>query len=212
MLSKKGLIKKKTQSVVAPNSELDLTASAQDLALNEMSDEMLMQAYAENDKLAFDKLYERFRLPLYRYMHRQISVQEAVLNELYQDVWLKLINNRKQYQVKASFKTYLYQIAINTIRDYFRRESVRKIMSNIEDDTEIEGNVLLPDEDLAQKQVMEKFRQILNELPQEQKDVFLLREEAGLTSVQIAEVMKTSVDTVKSRMRYAVSRLKEAVK
>jgi len=48
-------------------------------------------------------------------------------------------------------------------------------------------------------------------LPQEQKDVFLLREEAGLTSVQIAEVMQTSVDTVKSRMRYAVSRLKAAI-
>ena len=211
MFSKKGLVKRKTQPVVAPDSKLDLTASAQDLALNEMSDEMLMQAYAENDKLAFDKLYERFRLPLYRYMHRQISVQEEVLNELYQDVWLKLINNRKQYQVKASFKTYLYQIAVNTIRDYFRRESVRKIMSNIEDDTEIEGSGLSPDEDLAQKQLMRQFKKIMNELPQEQKDVFLLREEAGLTSVQIAEVMQTSVDTVKSRMRYAVSRLKAAI-
>ena len=211
MFSKKGLVKKKTQPVVAPDSKLDLTASAQDLALNDMSDEMLMQAYAENDKLAFDKLYERFRLPLYRYMHRQISVQEEVLNELYQDVWLKLINNRKQYQVKASFKTYLYQIAVNTIRDYFRRESVRKIMSNIEDDTALEGSGLSPDEDLAQKQLMRQFKKILNELPQEQKDVFLLREEAGLTSVQIAEVMQTSVDTVKSRMRYAVSRLKAAI-
>jgi len=212
MFSKKGLIKKGTQPVVAPDSELDLTASAQDLALNEMSDEMLMQAYSENDKLAFDKLYERFRLPLYRYMHRQISVQEEVLNELYQDVWLKLVNNRKKYQVKASFKTYLYQIAINTIRDYFRRESVRKIMSNIDDDAEIKGGDLLPEEDLAQKQLMDKFRLILDELPQEQKDVFLLREEAGLTSVQIAKVMQTSVDTVKSRMRYAVSRLKEVLK
>jgi len=211
MFSKKGLVKRKTQPVVAPDSKLDLTASAQDLALNEMSDEMLMQAYAENDKLAFDKLYERFRLPLYRYMHRQISVQEEVLNELYQDVWLKLINNRKQYQVKASFKTYLYQVAVNTIRDYFRRESVRKIMSNIEDDTALEGSGLSPDEDLAQKQLMRQFKKILNELPQEQKDVFLLREEAGLTSVQIAEVMQTSVDTVKSRMRYAVSRLKAAI-
>lgn len=212
MFNKKGLIKKRIRPVVTADSDLDLTASAQDLALNEMSDEMLMQAYSENDKLAFDKLYERFRLPLYRYMHRQISVQEEVLNELYQDVWLKLVNNRKQYQVKASFKTYLYQIAINTIRDYFRRESVRKIMSNIEDDAEVEGGGLLPEEDLAQKQLMDKFRLILDELPQEQKDVFLLREEAGLTSVQIAEVMQTSVDTVKSRMRYAVSRLKEALK
>jgi len=212
MLSKMGLIRKKTQSVVAPDTELDLSASAQDMALNEMSDEMLMLAYVANDKLAFDKLYERFRLPLFRYMRSQIRVQEEILNELYQDVWLKLINNRKKYQVKASFKTFLYQIAINTIRDYFRRESVRKIMSTIEDDAEVESGDLLPDEDLSQKQVMEKFRKILNDLPKEQRDVFLLREEAGLTSVQIADVMQTSVDTVKSRMRYAVTRLKEAVK
>ena len=189
----------------------ELPASAQEQSFEDSADETLMLAYINNDQLAFNILYERYRQSLYRYMLRQLSVSDAILNELYQDVWLKLINSRQQYKVKASFKTYLYQIANNTIKDYFRRESVRKIMSNLEHEEEIvdEGNA--PDEKLAKQQLIMKFKLALAELPQQQRDVFLLREEAGLTSAQIAEMMQLSVDTVKSRMRYAVARLKEII-
>ena len=191
--------------------DADLPVSAQNQSLEDSTDEALMLAYVNNDQLAFNKLYERYRQSLYRYMLRQISVSDSVLNELYQDVWLKLINSRQQYKVKASFKTYLYQIANNTIKDYFRRESVRKIMSNLEHEEEIVDNGIAPDEKLAKQQLVVKFKQVLAELPQQQRDVFLLREEAGLTSAQIAEMMQVSVDTVKSRMRYAVARLKEII-
>lgn len=212
MFSKSGLIRKTTAKVKAADGDMDLSASAQERALDEMSDELLMQAYANDDSLAFDTLYARYRVPLYRYMQRQISVSEDVLNELYQDVWLKLVNTRKQYQVKASFKTFLYQVAINTIRDYFRRESVRKIITPLEDDNEVRDNQTEPDQQAEQDQLMQKFQDILSALPAEQREVFLLREEAGLTSVQIAEMLQISVDTVKSRMRYAVSRLKVILK
>lgn len=201
----------KPRAVAELDTEINLQASAQELSLDEISDEVLMLAYAKNDTLSFDKLYERYRMALYRYMRRQLSASDAVLDELYQDVWLKLINSRQQYQVKASFKTFLYQIANNTLKDYFRRESVRKIMTNIEDDNLIVDKASQPDEMLAKNELINKFKQTLNSLPQKQRDVFLLREEAGLTSLQIAEVMQVSVDTVKSRMRYAVTRLKEII-
>jgi len=84
-------------------------------------------------------------------------------------------------------------------------------MSNIEDDSAIIDDALQPDEMMAKDHLKMKFKQAINELPQKQRDVFLLREEAGLTSLQIAEVMQVSVDTVKSRMRYAVARLKEII-
>jgi len=212
MFSKTGLISKTTVRVKSDDGDMDLSASAQERALAEMSDELLMQAYAKDDGLAFDILYSRYRIPLYRYMQRQISVNEDVLNELYQDVWLKLVKTRKQYQVKASFKTFLYQVAINTIRDYFRRESVRKIVTPLEDDNEVRDNQAEPDQQAEQDQLMQKFQHILSALPAEQREVFLLREETGLTSVQIAEMLEVSVDTVKSRMRYAVSRLKVVLK
>jgi len=212
MFSKSGLIKNNTGQVKAADAEMDLSASAQDLALDEMSDELLMKAYAADDKLAFDKLYDRYRLPLYRYMQRQVSINEEVLNELYQDVWLKLINRRQQYQVKASFKTFLYQIAVNTIRDFFRRESVRKIVTELENQDEVRDDQPAPDKQAELEQLMQQFQRELLALPAEQREVFLLREEAGLTSVQIAEMMQLSVDTVKSRMRYAVSRLKMVLK
>lgn len=202
---------KKPRTVAELDTDINLQSSAQELSLDEISDEDLMQAYAKNDLLSFNKLYERYRLALYRYMRRQLFASDAILDELYQDVWLKLINSRNQYQVKASFKTFLYQIANNTLKDYFRRESVRTIMSNIEDDSAIIDEALQPDEMMAKNHLKMKFKQAINELPQKQRDVFLLREEAGLTSVQIAEVMQVSVDTVKSRMRYAVARLKEII-
>lgn len=201
----------KPRAVAELDTAINLQASAQELSLDEISDEALMLAYANNDSLSFNKLYERYRMALYRYMRRQLSASDAVLDELYQDVWLKLINSRQQYQVKASFKTFLYQIANNTLKDYFRRESVRKIMTNIEDDNLIIDEASQPDEMFAKNELINKFKQALNGLPQKQRDVFLLREEAGLTSLQIAEVMQVSVDTVKSRMRYAVTRLKEII-
>ena len=212
MFSKSGLISKHTAKVKAGDGDMDLSSSAQERALDEMSDESLMQAYANDDSLAFDTLYARYRIPLYRYMQRQISVSEDILNELYQDVWLKLVKTRKQYQVKASFKTFLYQVAINTIRDYFRRESIRKIVTPLDDDNEVQDNQAEPDQQAEQDQLMKKFKIVLSSLPSEQKEVFLLREEAGLTSEQIAEMLEVSVDTVKSRMRYAVARLKTVLK
>ncbi|MDH5423427.1 MAG: sigma-70 family RNA polymerase sigma factor [Gammaproteobacteria bacterium] len=201
----------KARSVAELETDIDLLSSAQDASLDESCDEALMQAYANDDQLAFNKLYERYRIALYRYMRRQLSAPEAVLDELYQDVWLKLINSRKQYQIKASFKTFLYQIANNTLKDYYRRQSVRKIMTNIEYDADIVDDSLLPEELLENSELIQRFKQGLNDLPQQQRDVFLLREEAGLTSAQIAEVMQVSTDTIKSRMRYAVNRLKEII-
>jgi RNA polymerase sigma-70 factor, ECF subfamily len=202
---------KKLRSITELETDINLQSSAQELSLDEVSDEVLMLAYVKDDQLSFNKLYERYRVVLYRYMRRQLYASNEVLDELYQDVWLKLINGRQQYQVKASFKTFLYQIANNTIKDYFRRESVRKIMSNIEDDSAVLDDALQPDEMVEKHSLIIKFKQALNELPQKQRDVYLLREETGLTSVQIAEVLQVSVDTVKSRMRYAVARLKEII-
>ena len=84
-------------------------------------------------------------------------------------------------------------------------------MSNIEEGAEFEDKGFQPDEVVSQKQLMKRFNLALSSLPNEQRDVFLLREEAGLTSAQIADVLQVSIDTVKSRMRYAVSRLKEII-
>lgn len=211
MYNKPGLIRKNTTQITDSETDMDLAASAQEKALAQMSDELLMQAYAGNDRLAFDELYGRYRVPLYRYMHRLLSAGDEIITELYQDVWLKLINTRQQYRVAASFKTFLYQIAINTVRDYLRRESVRQIMSTIEDESLVKDQSHQPDEKVLQDELMDRFKQELKSLPAEQREVFLLREEAGLTSVQIAEMMQISVDTVKSRMRYAVSRLKSVL-
>lgn len=183
-------------------------ADAQDTA---QSDESLMQAYQGGNVQAFDLLYERYRLNLYRFMNRQLVADPDTLNELFQDVWLKLISSRDRYVVSASFKTYLFQIAHNTIRDYFRRQLVRKIIVPADENEEFEATSLLPAEDMQYQQTLQKFRHALNELPAEQREVFLLKEEAELSTAQIADITHVSTETVKSRMRYALKRLRQTL-
>jgi len=88
------------------------------------SDEDLMLRYATGDVAAFEALYVRHKGPVYRYM-LNLCRNEAVAEELYQEVWMKLIKAREKYQVKAKFTTYLYKLAHNQFIDHYRKQNVR---------------------------------------------------------------------------------------
>ena len=92
----------------------------------EESDEALMLHYRDGDVRAFEALYERHKGPLFRYFLRQ-SVQHAVAEELFQEVWTNLIKSRHRYQVRAKFTTLLYRIAQNRLIDYRRSPSANPL-------------------------------------------------------------------------------------
>ena len=83
-----------------------------------------MLDYRDGDVTAFDELYRRYRGSLYRYFLRQ-CYQASVAEELYQDVWMKLIKARENYQVKAKFSTWLFHLAHNHLIDFYRKQSGR---------------------------------------------------------------------------------------
>ena len=176
----------------------------------EISDEQLMLRYREGDMSAFDAVYDRYRGSMYRYLSRQLPAQQETVNELFQDIWLKLIKSRENYRVVSSFKTYLYHIAQNTLVDFYRRAQVRQIMSADNDIEAVDSQASIDDK-LHTDQQIQQLLAALQQLPHDQRDVFLLKEESNLSTVQIAEVMQVSVETVKSRLRYAVNKLRQAI-
>lgn len=171
------------------------------------SDEKLMLAYQNGQADAFDVLYGRHRASLYRYLIRLSGHQDESLNELFQDIWLKLINARDRYQPSAKFTTYLYRIAQNHLVDVWRsRKIVHEPLCDVASDT-----AEVPEQRWQQQQQQLQLKQLIIALPEQQRTAFLLQQEAGLSLEQIAEVTGVNRETVKSRLRYAMQRLREAV-
>ena len=166
-----------------------------------------MMNYGAGDAEAFDILYQRHKAPLYRFVLRQSS-QEAV-DELFQDIWLKVINARHDYQVKASFKTWLYHLARNRVIDLYRRNSIRPVDNNLDElETAVNTSIAPPEKHLQAQSQHEALLDAIAELPPDQKEAFLLREEAGLSVEQIAQTCGTNFETAKSRLRYAMDKLR----
>lgn len=167
-----------------------------------------MLSYGAGNADAFDTLYQRHKTPLYRFVLRQCG-QENV-DALFQDIWLKVINARNDYQVKAKFKTWLYHLARNRIIDHYRRNSIRPI-DNHEDElnTVADTTIAQPEKQLQKQNQHEALLDAIAKLPREQREAFLLREEAGLSVEQIAETCGINFETAKSRLRYAINKLRQ---
>lgn len=173
-----------------------------------------MLAYQNGDNSAFDQLYARHKAPLYRYFLRQ-AVNQATAEELYQDVWMSLIKARARYQVTAKFTTYLYHLAHNKLIDHYRKNKNynKAHMADADDDID---NIRASESDspvyqLEEGKLLEKLKEILEALPDEQREAFLLKEEGGLSVEEIAKICKIKIETAKSRVRYAVNRIKKGL-
>lgn len=182
-----------------------MSRSSSENKLDDLDDETLMVNYRDGTAAAFDVLYARHKGGLYRYVLRHLNNQPDIANELFQDVWMKLVNARLNYQPKAKFTTYLYHMAHNRLIDYWRSEKHQKNQVEFEDTLESESAD--PQHELHNKQMQKQIKQAIAQLPEEQRSALLLKEEASLSLAEIAEVTGVNRETVKSRLRYAVKRL-----
>ena len=175
------------------------------------SNEELMLAYRAGDARAFELLYARHKGPLYRYMLRSTG-PAAVVEELFQDVWMSVIRARQRYEVHAKFTTWLYRLAHNRLVDHYRRGRLGAAMA---DEDAIEGAAdepfREPDNELDRRRLRGEIIEQLALLPHVQREVFLLRHETGLSLNDIAEVTGVDIETAKSRLRYALAKLRRAL-
>lgn len=169
-----------------------------------------MMRYSTGDAEAFDRLYQRHKDPLYRFVLRQSD--QGSVDELFQDIWLKVINARKNYQVTARFKTWLYHLARNRLIDQYRRNHIRPVDNHSDKlDNIVDTVVAQPEKRLQTQTRYDDLLDAITRLPAEQKEVFLLREEAGLSIEQIAETCGINFETAKSRLRYAIKKLRDSL-
>ncbi len=175
-------------------------------AMPEMTDEQLMQQYARGDARAFDELYARHRETLYRYFKRQVR-DAATANDLYQGTWEKIIRARRKYRPSAVFAVWMYRIAHNHLIDHYRRS---RPGDSVQIDT-LPDQRTEPAQAVIDGQMNEDLRAGIISLPEEQRDTLLLKLETGLKMEDIARITGVSRETVKSRLRYAVDKLKRSL-
>jgi RNA polymerase sigma-70 factor (ECF subfamily) len=182
-------------------------------------DEDLMLAYAAGDAAAFDALYARHRGGLYRFLIRHCG-QPAIADELFQDIWLSAVRARAGYAPTAKFTAWLYRIAHNRLIDHWRATGQVELIAAGSSDGEDEDDSLAaipgarndePDARASAREISLRLRSALAALPPAQRDVFLLHQEGGLELSEIAELTGAGVETVKSRLRYALAKLRAAL-
>ena len=179
----------------------------------EGSDEQLMLAYRDGDAAAFEALYVRHRGALFRFIARSVR-ERALAEEIYQDIWMRVIEAHRRYQPQARFTTWLYTIAHNRLVDHWRRSALHAV--SLDDDeaplAEPAGNPGLEPQRQAQaREGLARLAQAIGTLPPAQREAFLLRVEAGLGIEEIARATGANEEAVKSRLRYALAKLRETL-
>ncbi|HEX2565879.1 MAG TPA: RNA polymerase sigma factor [Burkholderiales bacterium] len=175
----------------------------------EAPDEALMLAYGGGDAGAFEILYARHRGALFRFVLRGVK-QRALAEELYQEIWMRVIEARHGYSPTARFTTWLYTIAHHRLVDHWRRRELAVAADS--DVAELSaGAASDPARQAEARESLARFARALEALPHAQREAFLLHEEAGLTAMEIAAVTGSETEAVKSRLRYAVAKLKAAI-
>jgi RNA polymerase sigma-70 factor (ECF subfamily) len=186
--------------------------------LSDPSDEALIGMYRGGDSAAFEALLRRYRRPLFNFILRLVR-DRGRAEELYQDVWMKVVERCGDFRGDAKFSTWLYAIARNVCVDHQRRMRYRAHVSL--DATQAGSGPAAGErianpgpsaEQLAMGRLLkDRIANAVQALPEDQREVFLLRQLQGLAFHEIAEVVGVPLNTVKSRMRYALERLQHAL-
>ena len=174
-----------------------------------ISDEMLVKNYLENDQKALEVLVYRYLRPLYNFV-LQLVGDGQVAQDLVQEVFVKVWKHAKSFDQKKKFSTWIYAIAKNATIDYlkkkkalpfsaFENENGFNILENIEDQTILHSNALLQKMDNAKE-----VEEYLNSLSPQLKTILLLHHQQGFSLIEIAEIMKTPANTIKSKYHRAL--------
>jgi RNA polymerase sigma-70 factor (ECF subfamily) len=173
-------------------------------------DAILMLAYAHGDLAAFEALYAKHRGTLYRFLLRSLR-DPHLADELFQETWSRVISSRSRYQPQAKFSTWLLQIAHHLMIDSHRRK--RPLADGEEAETALARHAVpereQPEQALSEFERRRGLQRAIEQLPDDQRTVILLRLEHELSLEDIAQVTGVGRETVKSRLRYAMTKLRD---
>jgi len=175
-----------------------------------MDDNVLLAKYISGDDAALTILVGRYQKELYRFVARQVG-NEADAADVTQKVFVSLFLKAKQFEGKSSFKTWLYQIAVNLCKNHFRSNDRRKETSG--DDEALD---IIQDDTKAEDYILSEYRNILksaiNELPNKQRATMQLRIYQECTFAEIADILSSPLGTVKACYHQAMLSLTKSLK
>jgi len=173
------------------------------------SDEVLMRRYQRGDEDAFRQLYERHRASLQRFV-RRLSPEIGDTEEIAQETWMAVIQGRERYRPQARFVSYLFSIGRRRTMDRWRKLGrAPPLDPDAEElDRQAAPPAHEPEHQAATAALRADLMTAVASLPMMQREAFLLRAEGGLTLEEIGEVTGTNRETAKSRLRYALNRLR----
>jgi RNA polymerase sigma-70 factor (ECF subfamily) len=154
-----------------------------------------MQAFKRGETLAFRELFDRYKNPIYGFVRRRVD-DPGRAEEITQDVFLALVQQQKNYEVRASFRTFLYRIALNRVVSERRKMAEAPAL-----DPEVAAG--------GDISAVQQVREALARLEPEQQEIVMLREYQGLSYQEIAQVLNVPVGTVRSRLFRAKLALRE---
>lgn len=191
-------------------------------------DAALVAAFAAGDARAFETLYTAHKGGVFRYFLRSLH-DAGLADDLAQDVWTAVIRAAAKWQPDAKFTTWLYRLAHNRLIDHYRRANL-VAFSALEGEHggagsgaadggaagavphEYASSAPAPDEALAQRRAALQVVQLVEALPPAQREALLLQIEGGLTLEEISAATGQGFETVKSRLRYALAKVRDGMK
>ncbi len=170
----------------------------------QLSDDQLMVSFGRGDQSAFDSLYARYKQPLYGYLYRNCG-NEASIDELFQDIWLRVIASAGRYKRRGKFRSWIFTLAHHCIVDFYRKSGRQSGEQPVGED--------LPASQSTESRVQDRealfaVQEAIASLPLEQRQAFCLREESGFSVREIAEIQDVTLEAAKSRLRYAYQKLR----
>src|ERR1700730_7663760 len=187
------------------------------MTVTDESDEKLIDRYGRGDAAAFETLYRRHEMRIWRYLQRNVD-NRATADELMQEVWFAVARDAQRYEPSARFTTWLFTIAHNRMIDSIRKSRRQTSLETLGYEAESVVQQLTADPGAgpfaaagAEGQAGGLARP-LEQLPAEQREAFLLQIEGDLSVEEIAAITDSSFETTKSRLRYARTKLRELLK
>ncbi|MFT6151061.1 MAG: RNA polymerase sigma-70 factor (ECF subfamily) [Flavobacteriales bacterium] len=177
------------------------------------TDNEIMQLVVERDSLAFSELYDRYNRMLVNYFYKMLWQDEEKAQDFMQDLFTKIVEKPKSFDIKRNFKTWMFSVANNMCKNEYRKQAVRKNTSyNLDESYQIKDTAMNAMDSLQDTQFSEKLTVELAKLDEKQKSTFVMRYFQDLSIKEIAETLECSEGTIKSRLFYTLKKLTVSLK
>lgn len=177
---------------------------------SEKTDKELIDGYLRGNHGDFELLYNRYKCVLYGYLNMMLPMQHGVVDDIFQQTWIKVIEKMSDYQCSNKFRAWMTRIAHNLAIDHFRRNKKFKnsISLDDEDAPDIADNSSQHWEEMDDSRMRLSISDAIKTLQDEQREVFIMRQNK-ISFKEIAIIQKSSINTVLARMQYAIKNIKK---